>query len=172
MIGSPVAVPGATIDPPARGRVGTLGLLLDARRAYRGGPAAVAARQRARLAALVDHARTRSPFYRRLYAGLPERVEDPRLWSHRQGDRCRIRAGSGREHPEAARQGKDTESTGTRSRVTAGRLAQRRLRCFSCARLASCRGCARGGSAGRRRLHSMRARTTRAAPGAWSRPGT
>lgn len=79
MIGSPVAVPGAIIDAHGRERVGRLGLLLDACRAYRGGPAAVAARQRARLAALVDYARTRSPFYRRLYAGLPERVEDPRL---------------------------------------------------------------------------------------------
>ncbi|WP_345613465.1 hypothetical protein [Pseudonocardia adelaidensis] len=31
------------------------------------------------LAAQVDYVRTRSPFYRQLYAGLPERVEDPRL---------------------------------------------------------------------------------------------
>lgn len=79
MIGSPVAVSGATVDPSARGRGSALRLLLDARRAYRGGPAAVAQRQRGRLAALVDYARTRSPFYRQLYAGLPERVEDPRL---------------------------------------------------------------------------------------------
>jgi hypothetical protein len=42
-------------------------------------PAAIAARQRARLAAQADYARTRSPLYRQLYAGLPERVEDPRL---------------------------------------------------------------------------------------------
>ncbi|GAA3084222.1 hypothetical protein GCM10010464_55290 [Pseudonocardia yunnanensis] len=79
MIGAPVDVPGATIEPAARARAETLRLPLDARRARRGGPAAVAARQRARLAALVDHARTRSPFYRQLYAGLPERVEDPAL---------------------------------------------------------------------------------------------
>jgi phenylacetate-CoA ligase len=78
-MGSPVEAAGATIDPPAWERVRPLGLLLDARRAYRGGLAAIAARQRARLAAQVDYARTRSPFYRQLYAGLPERVEDPRL---------------------------------------------------------------------------------------------
>lgn len=77
VIGSPVHVPGATIDPPERER--SLGLVLDARRAYRGGPSAIAERQRARLAALVDYARTRSPFYRQLYAGLPERVDDPSL---------------------------------------------------------------------------------------------
>jgi hypothetical protein len=58
--GSPARIPGATIDPPTRERVATLGLLLDARRAYRGGPAAIAARQRARPTAQVDYARTRS----------------------------------------------------------------------------------------------------------------
>jgi phenylacetate-coenzyme A ligase PaaK-like adenylate-forming protein len=79
VIGAPVQVPGATVDQPARDRLGTVGLLLDARRAYRGGPATIAARQRVRLAAQVDYARTRSPLYRQLYAGLPERVEDPRL---------------------------------------------------------------------------------------------
>ena len=79
MIGALVQVPGATIDPPARDRVGIVGLLLDARRAYRGGSAAIAARQQVRLAAQVNYARTRSPFYRQLYAALPERVEDPRL---------------------------------------------------------------------------------------------
>ncbi|GAA1194642.1 phenylacetate--CoA ligase family protein [Pseudonocardia alaniniphila] len=79
MIGPPAQVPGTAIDLPAHERVQPLALLLDARRAYRGGPAAIAARQRARLAAQVDYARTRSPFYRQLYAGLPERVEDPRV---------------------------------------------------------------------------------------------
>jgi phenylacetate-CoA ligase len=79
MIGSLIRIPGATIDPPAGERVRPLRLLLDARRAHRGGPGAVAARQRARLAAQVDYARTRSPIYRQLYTGLPERVEDPRL---------------------------------------------------------------------------------------------
>ena len=41
------------------------------------GRAAVEAAQRARLAALVEVARARSPFYRRLYSGLPDRIEDP-----------------------------------------------------------------------------------------------
>jgi phenylacetate-coenzyme A ligase PaaK-like adenylate-forming protein len=77
--GSPVDVPGATIEPAPLKRAETLRLLLDARRARRGSPTAVAPRQRARLAALVGYARTRSPLYRQLYAGLPERVEDPAL---------------------------------------------------------------------------------------------
>ncbi|OZM76604.1 CoF synthetase [Pseudonocardia sp. MH-G8] len=51
-------------------------MLLDARRAYRGGPAAVAARQRARLAAQIAYARARSPYYRELYRGLPPQVDD------------------------------------------------------------------------------------------------
>lgn len=77
MIGQ--SLPGAAVDPSAWKHVNIPRLLLDNRRAYRGGPAAVAARQRARLAAQVDYARTRSPFYRQLYAGLPERVEVPPL---------------------------------------------------------------------------------------------
>lgn len=56
-----------------------LRLLLDARRARRQGPAAIARRQRARLAEMVAFARTHSPYYRELYRGLPERVEDPAL---------------------------------------------------------------------------------------------
>ena len=79
MTGSPRQVPGAALDPPGGHGVRPLGLLFDAGRVYRGGPAAVAARQRARLAAQVTYARTRSPLYRQLYAGLPDRVEDPRL---------------------------------------------------------------------------------------------
>lgn len=67
------SAPEASADPHV------LPLLLDARRAHRGGPAAVAARQRARLAAMVTFARSRSPYYRQLYAGLPERIEDPTL---------------------------------------------------------------------------------------------
>lgn len=43
------------------------------------GPAAVAKRQRARLADLIAFTRTRSPFYRQLYARLPECIEDPSL---------------------------------------------------------------------------------------------
>ena len=62
--------------PDAWAKPHALPLLLDARRAYRGGPAAVAARQRARLATMVTFARSRSPYYRQLYAGLPERIED------------------------------------------------------------------------------------------------
>ncbi|WP_214406404.1 phenylacetate--CoA ligase family protein [Pseudonocardia lacus] len=53
-------------------------LLRDLRAARRGGPAAVAARQRARLADLVARARAGSPYYRELYRDLPERVDDPR----------------------------------------------------------------------------------------------
>lgn len=48
----------------------------DARRVHRQGAEALRARQRERLAALVALARTSSPYYRRLYQGLPERVED------------------------------------------------------------------------------------------------
>ncbi len=49
-----------------------LRLALDARRAARDGPAAVAARQEARLRVIVAHARAHSPFYRHLWAGLPD----------------------------------------------------------------------------------------------------
>lgn len=56
-----------------------LRLLVDARRARTGGPAAIARRQHQRLAAIVAHARAHSPYYQRLYQGLPDRVEDPRL---------------------------------------------------------------------------------------------
>jgi phenylacetate-CoA ligase len=54
-------------------------LARDARRAAREGSAGIARRQRERLAELVGYARERSPFYRELYDGLPERVEDPGL---------------------------------------------------------------------------------------------
>ncbi|GMV09901.1 MAG: hypothetical protein AMXMBFR55_16350 [Gemmatimonadota bacterium] len=57
----------------------TLRLLLDAHRVKRQGPAAVAARQRTRLAEIVSFARTHSPYYRKLYARLTDRVEDPSL---------------------------------------------------------------------------------------------
>lgn len=46
-------------------------VLWDAWRAQRGGPAVIADRQAARLAALVRFARERSPLYRDLYQGLP-----------------------------------------------------------------------------------------------------
>lgn len=63
----------------AAGEDRVLRLLLDARRTYRHGPAAIAARQRARMAELVDFARGHSRVYGELYQGLPGRVEDPRL---------------------------------------------------------------------------------------------
>ncbi len=62
-----------------RGVVRTLLVAVDTLRAERGGPEALARRQRERLAALVRYARTASPYYRRLYEGLPARVTDPRL---------------------------------------------------------------------------------------------
>ncbi len=46
-------------------------ILIDLIRAKRGGPPALARRRSARLAALVAHARTSSPFYRALYRALP-----------------------------------------------------------------------------------------------------
>ncbi|PKQ29659.1 MAG: CoF synthetase, partial [Actinobacteria bacterium HGW-Actinobacteria-10] len=54
----------------------TLWLLWDAFRARRQGPAAIALRQRARLAEMVAYARANSPYYRELYEGLPDRVEE------------------------------------------------------------------------------------------------
>src|SRR5689334_13890556 len=48
------------------------GLLRDLRRVRRGGPAAIAARQRARLADLVAAARAGSPYYRELHRDLPD----------------------------------------------------------------------------------------------------
>ncbi len=51
----------------------------DARRALREGTAGILRRQRDRLATAVAFARAESPFYRRLYRGLPERVDDPTL---------------------------------------------------------------------------------------------
>ncbi len=51
-----------------------LWLGLDAIRAARQGPAAIQARQRQRLKDLVAFARQNSPYYRRLYQGLPDHV--------------------------------------------------------------------------------------------------
>lgn len=48
-----------------------LAIMIDLVRAKRGGVPALARRRDARLAALVAHARTSSPFYRELYRGLP-----------------------------------------------------------------------------------------------------
>lgn len=49
-----------------------LGLVLDNRRAKKEGPEGIARRQRERLAAMVAFARSNSPFYKRLYADLPD----------------------------------------------------------------------------------------------------
>jgi phenylacetate-CoA ligase len=48
-----------------------LGLVLDARRAKKEGEAGISRRQRERLGAMVAFARANSPFYQKLYAGLP-----------------------------------------------------------------------------------------------------
>ena len=53
-----------------------LWLLRDMRRAKKQGPAALALRQRARLSEMVAFARANSPYYRELYQGLPEQIED------------------------------------------------------------------------------------------------
>ena len=54
-------------------------LIIDAFRAQREGPAGLERRSRRRLADLVSHARQSSPFYRSLYRGLPDRLEDVAL---------------------------------------------------------------------------------------------
>ena len=53
--------------------------LRDIRQARQQGPAAIKQRQRNRFAEMVAYARANSPYYRELYKGLPERVEDPTL---------------------------------------------------------------------------------------------
>ncbi|MGB3635438.1 MAG: hypothetical protein WA982_15455 [Rubrobacteraceae bacterium] len=55
-----------------------LNIAWKAWRDERGGPAAIAARQQARLVELVEFARKCSPYYRSLYAGLPPHVSDVR----------------------------------------------------------------------------------------------
>ncbi|MEU5367124.1 phenylacetate--CoA ligase family protein [Streptomyces sp. NPDC005925] len=54
-------------------------LMRDIRRARKQDTAAVARRRGDRLADLVAHARSASPYYRELYRDVPERVEDPRV---------------------------------------------------------------------------------------------
>ena len=63
----------------SRRRLGVLGIAWDTWRAGRAHGDAIARRQQARLAELVSHARSASPYYRRLYRGLPPRVTDSRL---------------------------------------------------------------------------------------------
>jgi phenylacetate-CoA ligase len=66
-------------------------ILMDLVRAKRGGPPALARRRDTRLAGLVAHARTSSPYYRALYHGLPAGnlplgdlppVDKPQLMAH------------------------------------------------------------------------------------------
>jgi phenylacetate-coenzyme A ligase PaaK-like adenylate-forming protein len=54
-------------------------ILADLRKARRQGVAAIALRQRRRLAEIVAHARTASPYYAELYQDVPEHVDDPAL---------------------------------------------------------------------------------------------
>lgn len=54
-----------------------LPLLLDVRRATRRGAEAIGERQRRRLAHIVSHARTHSPYFREFYKDLPHTVEQP-----------------------------------------------------------------------------------------------
>lgn len=56
---------------------GQLALIRDARKALRGGPDAIVARQRRRFAEMVAFARANSPYYRDLYRDLPNDVADP-----------------------------------------------------------------------------------------------
>jgi phenylacetate-coenzyme A ligase PaaK-like adenylate-forming protein len=58
------------------GRADALRVWWDALRVHRQGPAAIHTRQRERLADQVAFAREHSAFYRDLYHGLPERVDD------------------------------------------------------------------------------------------------
>src|SRR5262245_65370650 len=59
--------------------MGALSVSWDCLRAGRGEAGAIAARRDRRFAAAVDHARSASPLYRELYAGVPEGAPDPRL---------------------------------------------------------------------------------------------
>lgn len=76
-------------DPGDKDQAGTLALLRegyrfvqllrDIYRTRKQGQAAIEQRQRDRLTEMVSYARVHSPYYRELYRGLPERVEDPTL---------------------------------------------------------------------------------------------
>ena len=54
------------------------GVAWDTWRAESEGPAGIARRQQARLAELVEFARSASPYYRRLYRDVPDVISDPR----------------------------------------------------------------------------------------------
>src|SRR5690606_2914948 len=60
-------------DPMAESILSTL---LDARRVTKGDRTGIERRQRARLGDMVAFARARSPYYRELYRGLPDRIDD------------------------------------------------------------------------------------------------
>lgn len=60
-------------------RLWGLRVLVESMRAERGGRVVIERYQSRRLEALVEHARTCSPYYRWLYAGLPAKVTDPTL---------------------------------------------------------------------------------------------
>ncbi|MFP3962306.1 hypothetical protein SMC26_08255 [Actinomadura fulvescens] len=70
----------STVPASDCGRAGTKSsearLQVDAWVAKRGGERAMAVRARARLVELVAYARTRSPYYRHLYRGLPSKVTE------------------------------------------------------------------------------------------------
>ena len=55
-----------------------MGIAWDTWRAESEGPAGIARRQQARLAELVEFARSASPYYRRLYRDVPDVITDPR----------------------------------------------------------------------------------------------
>lgn len=69
-----MGTPGGQVLRDRRGD--TLRVWWDARRAHRRGQEAISARQRERLAEMVAFARENSAYYRDLYQGLPERIQD------------------------------------------------------------------------------------------------
>lgn len=56
-----------------------IGLVLDGRRARKEGPEGIARRQRERLRTMIAFARANSPFYRKLYADLPDGLDSLQL---------------------------------------------------------------------------------------------
>jgi phenylacetate-coenzyme A ligase PaaK-like adenylate-forming protein len=54
-------------------------LLFDTYRLKKAGPVAIERRRHARLLEMVAFARANSPYYRELYQGVPEQIEDPQL---------------------------------------------------------------------------------------------
>ena len=58
---------------------GLLSTVVDLLRARREGGDGISRRQRDRLAAIIAHARAKSPLYQRFYSGLPDQPELPDL---------------------------------------------------------------------------------------------